>query len=104
MLIFKSIIYLLVIIILAVFFTQNSSQSVDIKILNKEYLDLSLYYVMIASFLLGIIFSLMIAGIREIRLRNQLRGANNVLRNRDKEIAELRKLPLKDIDNETVEE
>ncbi|MCP4799597.1 MAG: LapA family protein [bacterium] len=94
----------MVIIILAVFFTQNSSQSVDIKILNKEYLDLSLYYVMIASFLLGIIFSLMIAGIREIRLRNQLRGANNVLRNRDKEIAELRKLPLKDIDNETVEE
>ncbi len=104
MLIFKSIIYLLVIIILAVFFTQNSSQSVDIKVLNKEYLDLSLYYVMIASFLLGIVFSLMIAGIREIRLRNQLRGANNILRNRDKEIAELRKLPLKDIDNESVEE
>ncbi|MBT3317931.1 LapA family protein [bacterium] len=104
MLIFKSIIYLLVIIILAVFFTQNSSQSVDIKVLNKEYLDLSLYYVMIASFLLGIVFSLMIAGIREIRLRNQLRGANNILKNRDKEIAELRKLPLKDIDNESMEE
>jgi uncharacterized integral membrane protein len=104
MLIFKSIIYLLVIIILAVFFTQNSSQSVDIKVLNKEYLDLSLYYVMIASFLLGIVFSLMIAGIREIRLRNQLRGANNILKNRDKEIAELRKLPLKDIDNESLEE
>jgi len=104
MLIFKSVIYLLVIIILAVFFTQNSSQSIDIKILNKEYLDLSLYYVMIASFLLGIVFSLLIAGIREIRLRNQLRGANNILKNRDKEIAELRKLPLKDIDNESVEE
>ncbi|MBT4291647.1 LapA family protein [bacterium] len=104
MLIFKSIIYLLVIIILAVFFTQNSSQSVDIKVLNKEYLDLSLYYVMIASFLLGIVFSLMIAGIREIRLRNQLRGANNILKNRNKEIAELRKLPLKDIDNESMEE
>lgn len=104
MLIFKSIIYLLVIIILAVFFTQNSSQSVDIKVLNKEYLDLSLYYVMIATFLLGIVFSLLIAGIREIRLRNQLRGAKNTLKNRDKEIAELRKLPLKDIDNESVEE
>ncbi len=104
MLMFKSIIYLLVIIILAVFFTQNSSQSVDIKVLNKEYLDLSLYYVMIASFLLGIVFSLMIAGIREIRLRNQLRGANNILKKRDIEISELRKLPLKDIDKKSVEE
>lgn len=104
MLIVKGIIYLLVIIMLAVFFTQNSSQSVDIKVLNTEYLDLPLYYVMIASFLLGIVFSLMIAGIREIRLRNQLRGANNVLKDRDKEIAELRKLPLRDIDNEGVEE
>ena len=103
MLIFKSIIYLLVIIILAVFFTQNSSQSVDIKILNSEYLDLPLYYIMIASFLLGTLFSLMIAGIREIRLRNQLRRINNELKNRDSEIAELRKLPLKDIDNETME-
>jgi lipopolysaccharide assembly protein A len=103
MLIVKSIAYLLVIIILAVFFTQNSSQSVDIKILNSEYLDLPLYYIMIASFLLGTLFSLMIAGIREIRLRNQLRRINNELKNRDSEIAELRKLPLKDIDNETME-
>ena len=45
----------------------------------------------------------MIAGIREIRLRNQLRRINNELKNRDSEIAELRKLPLKDIDNETME-
>ncbi len=99
--IFKGIIYLLVLLTMAVFFTQNSGQSVDLRLLKWEYLDIPLYYVMLGGFLAGILVSLIVGGIREIKLRNRLRTLARDLKDRDNEITELRSLPLRELDEAT---
>lgn len=95
--IFKGILYLLVLIAMALFFTQNSGESVDLKLLHWEYLDIPLYYVMLGGFLCGLLVSLIVGGIREVKLRNRLRLLNRDLKDRDAEIAELRALPLQEM-------
>ncbi len=99
--IFKGIVYLLILIAMAVFFTQNSRESVDLTLLKWEYLDIPLYYVMLGGFLAGILVSLVVGGIREVKLRNRLRMQGRDLRDRDAEIAELRALPLRELDETT---
>jgi uncharacterized integral membrane protein len=99
--IFKGIVYLLVLIAMAVFFTQNSGQSVDLRLLRWEYLDIPLYYVMLGGFLAGILVSLVVGGIREVKLRKRLRALGRDLKDRDAEIAELRALPLRELDEST---
>ena len=89
---------LLVLVPLAVFFAQNSDQSVDIQMLHWQFLQIPLYLVMVGSFLVGILISLLVGGLREIRLRGDLRRLNRQLKQRDGEIAELRALPLRDMD------
>ncbi len=97
--IIKGILYLFVLIAMALFFTQNSSQSVDLKLLHWQYLDIPLYYVMLGGFLCGLLVSLVVGGIREVKLRNRLRKLGRDLRDRDSEIAELRSLPLRELDD-----
>ena len=99
--IFKGIVYLLVLVVMAVFFTQNSGQSVDLHMLNWDYLDIPLYYVMLGGFLAGLLVSLIVGGIREVKLRNRIRTLNRDLKDRDNEIAELRSLPLRELDEAT---
>ncbi len=99
--IFKGIVYLLVLIAMAVFFTQNSRESIDLTLLKWEYLDIPLYYVMLGGFLAGILVSLIVGGIREVKLRTRLRTLGRDLKNRDAEIAELRALPLRELDENT---
>lgn len=101
--IFKGIVYLLVLIAMAVFFTQNSGQSVDLRLLKWEYLNIPLYYVMLGGFLAGILVSLIVGGIREVKLRNRMRVMGRDLKDRDTEIAELRALPLRELDAPTEE-
>ncbi len=95
--IIKGILYLLVLIAMALFFTQNSGESVDLKLLHWEYLDIPLYYVMLGGFLCGILVSLVVGGVREVKLRNRLRIQGRDLKDRDAEIAELRALPLREM-------
>ncbi|MBU0743364.1 LapA family protein [bacterium] len=94
----KGIFYLLVLIAMAMFFTQNSDQSVDLDLLWWKFLAIPLYYVMLGGFLAGIFVSLVVGGIREVKLRNRLRALGRDLRDRDNEIAELRSLPLRELD------
>ena len=101
MLTFKGIVYLLVLVVMAVFFTQNSGQSVDLHLLNWDYLDIPLYYVMLGGFLAGLLVSLIVGGIREVKLRNRIRTLNRDLKDRDNEISELRSLPLRELDEAT---
>jgi uncharacterized integral membrane protein len=95
----KGIFYLLVLIIMAIFFAQNSGKSVDLRFFNREYLDIPLYYIMIGSFLLGLVFSLLLAMLRELKLHSKLRSMQRDLGERDREISELRSLPLQDMDD-----
>ncbi len=94
----KGIFYLLVLIAMALFFTQNSGQSVDLHLLHWEYLAIPLYYIMIGGFLCGILVSIVVGGIREVRFRNRIRGLTRDLKDRDLEITELRSLPLHEMD------
>ena len=94
----KGVFYLLVLIVMAIFFTQNSGQSVDLRFFRREYLDIPLYYVMIGAFLVGLLVSLLLAALRELKLHQDLRGLQKELKERDKEIGELRSLPLKDLE------
>jgi len=97
--IFKGILSLLVLIVLAIFFTQNSGQTVDIRFFRREFLDIPLYYVLILAFLLGLVSALIAASIREFQLRVQMRRLGKDLRDRDREIGELRTLPLSDLND-----
>ena len=56
----KGALYLLVLIAMAFFFAQNSGKSVDLRFFNREYLDIPLYYIMVGSFLVGLVFSLLV--------------------------------------------
>ncbi len=96
--IIKGILYLIILIAMALFFTQNSSKSVDLKLLHWQYLDIPLYYVMLGGFLGGLLVSLVVGGIREVKLRNRIRNLGRDLKDRDGEIAELRSLPLRELD------
>jgi len=96
--IIKGILYLIILIAMALFFTQNSSESVDLKLLHWQYLDIPLYYVMLGGFLGGLLVSLVVGGIREVKLRNRIRNLGRDLKDRDGEIAELRSLPLRELD------
>lgn len=96
----KGLLSLLALIVLAIFFTQNSGQTVDIRFFGREFLDIPLYYVLIIAFLLGLAVSVVVGSIREIRLRTRLRRLDRELRDRDREIAELRTLPLADMADE----
>jgi lipopolysaccharide assembly protein A len=96
--IFKGIIILLAVITLAVFFAQNSSQSVDLRLLQWQWLQIPLYMVLVGSFLAGILVSLIVGGVRELGLRTRMHRLGRELKNRDREIAELRTMPLQDMD------
>jgi lipopolysaccharide assembly protein A len=96
----KWIIALLIAVALAVLFAQNSGQSVDLRVFGREFLDIPLYYVLAGALLLGILFSMLLGGVRELRLRGRMRGLQRDMRERDAEIAELRALPLQDLDGD----
>lgn len=93
----KWILGLLVAVAMAVLFAQNSGQSVDLRLFGREYLDIPLYYVLAGSFLLGVLVSLALGSVRELRLRARLREQGRTLKAKDGELAELRSLPLKDL-------
>lgn len=94
----KWILALLVAVVLAVLFAQNSGQTVDLRFFRREYLDIPLYYVSAGSLLLGVFLSLILGSIRELRLRGSIRELRRDLKARDGELAELRTLPLQDLD------
>lgn len=90
----KGILFLLLLFVLAYFFITNSGQTVDLRFFGQEYLGISVYWVVVVSFLLGFLTSFVVAAFREFRLHRRLRGLRKELAARDKEIAELRALPL----------
>jgi uncharacterized integral membrane protein len=95
----KWILSLLIAIALAVLFAQNSGQSVDLRLFGREFLDIPLYYVIAGSFLMGILVSIILGSVREIRLRGRIRSLDRTVKEKDGELTELRTLPLQDLDD-----
>ncbi len=93
---FKGFLFLLLLFVLAYFFITNGGQTVDLKFFGHDYLGISIYWLVVVSYLLGFLTSFVMAALREFQLRRRLRGLQKQLKLKEKEIAELRVLPLKE--------
>jgi len=93
--IFKGILFLVLLFALVYFFVTNSGQSVDINFFGKAYLGISIYWVVVISFLLGFATSFILAAFREFRFHREIGRLKRHGTAKDREIADLRTLPLK---------
>jgi len=93
----RTILSLAVILLLSLFFAQNSGQVVDVRFFGWEYLAIPLYLVLLIAFVAGLLLALLAAAWREVRLRTRLRRLQKEIREKDREIADLRALPLENL-------
>ena len=88
--------FLLLLVVLVTFFGMNSNRTVDIDLFGREYLDVQIFWVLLLAFLLGFLACFVMAAVRELRIHTQIRTLRRTIQARDKEIVELRTLPLQD--------
>ena len=94
---YNLLIVLILLFTLVYFFIDNSSQTVDIKFFGREFLDISIFWIVVLAYLLGFATSFLIAAFREFRYHRRIRNLRNELQAKDREIADLRALPLQDM-------
>jgi len=92
----KGILFLALLVVLVVFFGANSNRTVDIDVFGHEYLDIQVFWVLLLAFLLGFLTCFVMAAVRELRVHAQMRTLRRTIQAREKEIVELRTLPLQD--------
>ena len=95
--IFRGILFVVLLVVLVWFFVDNSNQSVDIKFFSKSYLGISIYWVVVISFLVGFATSFILAAFREFRFHRVIGQLKRDAGSKDSEIAGLRTLPLKNM-------
>ncbi len=93
--IFRGFAFLVLLFALVYFFVTNSGQSVDLNVFGKTFLGISIYWVVVASFLLGFATSFVFAALREFRFHRDIARLKREAAARDQEIADLRTLPLR---------
>jgi uncharacterized integral membrane protein len=93
----KGLFFLLLLFALVYFFIDNSSQTVDLKLFGREYLDIAIFWVLVMAYLLGFATSFVVAAVREIRYHARIRRLKGVIQDKEREIVDLRTLPLKDL-------
>jgi uncharacterized membrane protein YciS (DUF1049 family) len=94
----KGFLFLVLLFVLVYFFVSNANQTVDINVLGRTYLDVSIFWVVVVSFLLGFAAAFLLAAIREIRMQQRLRRLRKELNRKEQEIGDLRTLPLRDLE------
>lgn len=92
---FRGFVFLVLLFALVYFFVTNSGQSVDINVFGKSFLGISIYWVVVVSFLLGFATSFVLAALREFRFHRDIARLKKDASAKDKEIADLRTLPLR---------
>jgi len=90
----KGLLFLLLLFTMVYFFVTNSGQSVDINFFGQSYLGISIYWVVVVSFLLGFAVSFILAAFREFRFHREIGRLKKEGATKDREIADLRTLPL----------
>ncbi len=95
----RGFMFLLMLFLLAYVFITNSGQAVDLNFFGHSYLDISVYWVVVVSFLMGFLTSFGMASIREFRLRRLVGRLRKEAKAKDREISDLRTLPLGDDQN-----
>jgi uncharacterized integral membrane protein len=94
--VFKGLLFLILLFALVHFFVTNSGQSVDINLFGYSYLGISVYWVVVVSFLLGFATSFVLAALREFKFHREVARLRKDAKSKDREIADLRTLPLRE--------
>ncbi|MCP4571244.1 MAG: LapA family protein [bacterium] len=92
----KGLLFLALLFVLVYFFISNADQTVDLKAFGRDYLGVSIYWVVVVCFLLGFASSFILAAIREFRSHREIGRLRKEGKRKDQEIADLRTLPLRD--------
>ena len=92
----KGLLFLILLFVLVYFFIANSAQSVDINFFGNSYLGISIYWVVLVSFLIGFSTSFVMAAFREFRFHREIGRLKKDATAKDREIADLRTLPLQE--------
>ncbi|MFO7610025.1 MAG: LapA family protein [Candidatus Krumholzibacteriia bacterium] len=92
----KGLFFLILLFVLVWFFAENGSQSVDIKLLGRTYMDINIYWVVAGCYLLGFATSFVLAAVRELRFHREIGRLKKAVKAKDREISDLRTLPLRD--------
>ena len=93
--IIRGFFFLVLLIVLVYFFAENNDKSVDIDFFGKTFLGISIYWIVLVSFMLGFATSFFSATMREFRLRRDIKRLRKDNTTKDREIADLRTLPLR---------
>lgn len=96
----RGFVFLVLLFGLVYFFVTNSGQSVDINLFGTSFLGISIYWIVATSFLLGFATSFVLAALREFRFHRDISRLKREVAVKDKEIADLRTMPLREDDAE----
>lgn len=77
--------------------TQNGNTMVNVSLLNWTFHNVSLTLVLIETFAIGIIFTIIVALIDEIRLKNRLWRSQREIKSLKEELSALRNLPIEEV-------
>lgn len=92
---FRGFSFLVLLFALVYFFVTNSGQSVDLNFFGRSYLGISVYWVVVGSYLLGFATSFILAALREFRFHREISRLKKTVAATEREIADLRTLPLR---------
>jgi uncharacterized integral membrane protein len=93
----KLVIFLLLLLVLVYLFATNTGQTVDLRFFGREYLAVDLFWVVVASFVLGVLVTGCGLLLREWRHRRELGRLRRHGNRLEQELADLRTLPLQEL-------
>jgi len=91
----RGFLFLALLFTLVYFFVTNSDQTVDINFFGHSFLGISIYWVVVISYLLGFATSFVLAALREFRFHREINRLKKDVAAKDREIGDLRTLPLR---------
>ncbi len=92
--VFRGLIFLVLLFVLVYFFVTNSGQAIDLNFFGHQYLQVSIYWVVVVCFMLGFVTNFVLAALREFRFQRNISQLKREVAAKDKEIHDLRTLPL----------
>jgi len=77
--------------------TQNGTTLVNVSLLSWTFHDIPLTIVLIETFAIGVFFTIIVAVIDQIRLKNRLWKSTNEIKKYKEELTSLRNFPVEDV-------
>ena len=93
--IFRGLTFLVLLFVLVYFFVTNSGQAVDLNFFGHQYLQVHFFWLVGVCFMLGFATNFVMAAFREFRFQRTISQLKKEAAAKDKEIHELRTLPLR---------